>query len=123
MGKRLSPLSYPVEVEIHLAQRKKYTKKYNLLDKKEIAKEIIENTKREIEYGVLLRITDHGIGMTAEDISAISNVGSTHEKREKEIEQMPPWLSPTAEFGIGLQAAFLVSDFLTAYTYPRTNEK
>lgn len=119
IGGKLSPLAYPIEIEIHLAKKRKYEKDCILCDRKKNEK----NKGQNVEYGVLVRVIDHGIGMTAEDISAISNIGSSHEKRKKEIEQMPSWLSPTAEFGIGLQAAFLAADSLTAYTHPRTNEK
>lgn len=120
MGERLSPLSYPIEVEFHLARKERYGEDIILLDKLDKDKRI--DNKNRYDYGVMVKVIDHGIGMTADDIKEIANVGTSYGMRKYEIEDMPSWLSPTAEFGIGLQSIFLVADSFTARTHPRTNE-
>lgn len=58
---------------------------------------------------------DYGIGMSAEDILAIADVGTSYERKEKRRERMPSWLLPTAELGIGLQSVFLIANFHGKY--------
>lgn len=124
MGKKLSPISYPIEIELYLAKKEEFDDKYVILEEEQEKKLCEKNGYQETyEYGVLVRVIDHGIGMTAKDIKSISKVGSSYEQRRELVEEMPQWLKPTAEFGIGLQSAFLVSHTITAYTHPRTNEK
>lgn len=120
MGKRLSPISYPIEVELHLAKMERYGTECILVSENN---ELCADNAESNEYGILVRIIDHGIGMTARDIETIANVGTSYEQRKDVVDRMPKWLGPTAEFGIGLQSVFLTSDFMTAYTHPRTNEK
>lgn len=120
IGKCVSPLSYPIEIEMHIAIKKQYTGKYILLDTQKIASEHKDDAEN--EYGVLVKIIDYGVGITAENISNISEVGSGYKNRDK-TRGMPDWLKPTAEFGIGLQSVFLIADAFCAYTQPRTNEK
>lgn len=124
MGKNLSPFSYPIEVELYLAKKEKYGESYAVLEEEQEERLIEEGRAPEkYEYGVLVRVIDHGIGMTTEDIQSISRVGSSQEQRKDLVDEMPQWLKPTAEFGIGLQSSFLASHVITAYTHPRTNEK
>lgn len=121
MGKKLSPLAYPVEIELHLAKRKKFENgKPILLDKNKPENQLIDEN---YDYGVLVKVIDHGVGMTSKDIEAIANVGTSYDHRQKVVENMPEWLQPTAEFGIGLQSAFLATDSLIAYTHPHTDEE
>lgn len=122
MGRKLPPLAYPIEVEFHLARRQKKNENIILLDKQaDVSEGIVEN--EDIEYGVLVRVIDHGIGMSQEDIYAIADVGTSYEKNEKRRKGMPSWLLPTAEFGIGLQSVFLITDSFTAYTHTHSGER
>ena len=111
IAKFMSPLSYPIEVEMHIAQKEKFGDEYCILGKGEV---------KEPLYGVLVRMIDHGIGMTATEIREIADAGSSHEPYDGE---MPSWLRPTAEFGIGLQSVFLVAPYFKAYTFPHSGEK
>lgn len=77
---------------------------------------------REYEFGVEVKVQDCGIGISAEDIQHISQVGSSHEHRLNQISHMPEWLRPTGHFGIGLQSLFLVDDHFTCVTRTRTAE-
>lgn len=127
MGQKLSPLAYPIEVEFHLARREKYGRNYDydLLDEERDSYESTDLVGNKYVYGVLVRMIDHGVGMTAETIQAIADLGSSYSQDplKREIEEMSEWLLPTAEFGIGLQSIFLVADFFKVYTHPRTNDK
>lgn len=122
MGAKLSPCAYPIEIELHLAKREKESRKITCLDTKvDWQKEISE--KKKGEYGVLVCMIDYGIGMSAEDILAIADVGTSYERNEKRREGMPSWLLPTAEFGIGLQSVFLIANSFIAYTHTRSGER
>lgn len=111
IAKYMSPLCYPIKVEMHIAQKEKYGDRYSILGKEEV---------KEPMYGVLVRVIDHGIGITAKEIQEIADAGSSHEPYDGEI---PSWLRPTAEFGIGLQSIFLVAPYFKAYTFPHSGEK
>ena len=39
------------------------------------------------------------------------------------IREMPGWLRPTAEFGVGLQSAFILVDSFKCYTHTRSEER
>lgn len=120
MGKNLSPLAYPIEIELHLAKREK--DKITLLDKKSDVS-TNETESNETEYGVLVYIIDYGVGMSEEDIYAIADVGTSYEKNEKRRIGMPSWLLPTAEFGIGLQSVFLITNSFIVRTHTRGGER
>jgi hypothetical protein len=120
IGKRISPLGYPIEIELHLAIREKYGKKYRCLD--ETTDADLFNAK-EIEHGVLVKVIDYGTGITRKDVQLIADVGTGYEQRKETMEDMPSWLSPTAEFGIGLQSVFLVTENFVALTHTRSGEK
>ena len=64
-------------------------------------------------------VKDNGVGLSAEQLKKICNVGvsySGNKKRKEEIESMPLWLRPTAGFGIGLQSIFLVTKEFEIYS-------
>ena len=64
-------------------------------------------------------IKDNGIGLSAEQLKKICNVGVSYsgdKKRKEEINRMPLWLWPTAGFGIGLQSIFLVAEEFEIYS-------
>lgn len=67
----------------------------------------------------VLSIEDHGTGISSETLKEICNVGQSYfqkKTRQKEIEEMPIWMRPTASFGIGLQSCFLASDKIEIFT-------
>ena len=74
-------VEYVVSV-FHLAKREKEPRKIFCLDRKtDWQKEISE--KKKGEYGVLVCMIDYKIGMFAEDILAIADVGTSYERNEK----------------------------------------
>lgn len=67
----------------------------------------------------VVSVIDRGTGISLESLKSICNVGQSYfqeRKRREEIEKMPVWLRPTANFGIGLQSCFMVTDKITIYT-------
>lgn len=67
----------------------------------------------------VVSVTDRGTGISLETLKSICNVGQSYfqkQERKKEIDEMPVWLRPTANFGIGLQSCFMVTDKITIYT-------
>ena len=67
----------------------------------------------------VVTIKDHGTGISIESLKAICNVGQSYfakKETKQEVEEMPIWLRPTANFGIGLQSCFLVADNFTIIT-------
>lgn len=57
-------------------------------------------------------ITDHGIGMTKDDIKFLSTTGSSGKNKEKIqlIKSVPEFLRPSGTFGIGFQSVFLITN-------------
>lgn len=123
----LDPNSYPIEVEFHLAVREKYSKDYRIIDTldeyNEYKKSIDPKIKIESpEFGVAVKVIDYGTGITKKDVLEIANVGSRYKLDAGIYANMPGWLKPTAEFGLGLQSIFLVSNYFKAYTRVRNGE-
>lgn len=58
-----------------------------------------------------LKIQDHGIGISRQDLSYMLKVGGSHKNHDKRnlIASMPEWMRPSGAFGIGLQSAFLLA--------------
>lgn len=91
----------------------------------DIQQEVFDNYVIEVKlceydkehFKVIVR--DNGIGISAEQLKKICNVGESYKgdkKINEEIKQMPLWLRPTAGFGIGLQSIFLVTDEFEIYS-------
>lgn len=74
-------------------------------------------------YGVLVSVRDYGVGISSRDLREISKNGTSMARHDQIIESMPEWMKPTAEFGIGLQSVFLMTDRFTAKTHVRHGEK
>ncbi|MDR1753761.1 MAG: hypothetical protein LBR74_02500 [Eubacterium sp.] len=71
----------------------------------------------------VIKIEDRGIGITRSRLSKMRHIGAIVDaKLEDEIEKMPEWLKPTGNFGIGMQSAFLVTDFFTIKSRPSKTE-
>ena len=71
------------------------------------------------EHNAVLSVVDHGTGISIDTLKSICNVGQSYfqkQERKREIEEMPVWLRPTANFGIGLQSCFMVTDKITIFT-------
>lgn len=73
-------------------------------------------------YGVWLELRDSGVGITQKDLDSISKVGTSHERKEDDILQMPASLRPTGKFGIGLQSVFMVNNRFSCRTRARNEE-
>ena len=91
----------------------------------EIEHEVFENYGVEVrlcnydENNFKIIIKDNGIGLSAEQLKNVCNVGVSYsgdKKRKEEIESMPLWLRPTAGFGIGLQSIFLIAEEFEIYS-------
>ncbi len=68
----------------------------------------------------VVRISDHGTGITIPTLKSMCNVGesgSTQKELKKEIEKMPAWLRPTANFGVGLQSCFMATNRFCIITH------
>jgi hypothetical protein len=55
-------------------------------------------------------IKDHGIGIARKDLEYMQKIAGSKNNKEKQkiIRQMPAWMRPSGEFGIGLHSAFLL---------------
>ena len=79
-------------------------------------KVIVEKNEKN---NAVVSIEDHGTGISSETLREICNVGQSYfqkKTRQKEVEEMPVWMRPTATFGIGLQSCFLASDKIEIFT-------
>ena len=84
----------------------------------------VELIKDMIDKKVYVVIKDKGTGITQQDISHMSDIGTSKEKNERVVEimkDMPRWMKPAGIFGIGLQSAFQLTDQIEFYTR-RPNE-
>lgn len=114
----INPIEYPIEVSIKCGKMKTDGKWETVeLDA------ITEARSTDEEYGILFAIRDYGTGIDRETLRAISNVGTSYQRRKKMMREMPEWLRPTGEFGIGLQSVFLITDKFYCETYVRNGER
>jgi hypothetical protein len=65
-----------------------------------------------------LSVTDHGTGISEEDLRFMLQVGSSSKNKSKsKLKQgMPNWYKPSGNFGIGLQSVYLLSDSFSITT-------
>lgn len=117
----VSTNSFPIEIEMAICKQNREKEVMPVTDSDIAA--LDQNTGKDYVYGVNVSIKDFGIGISAETIQYISDVGRSATKRSKLINDMPQWLRPTAEFGVGLQSAFLVTDMFQCYTHTRREER
>lgn len=117
----ISTNHFPIEVEMEICKREPNGNIYSVtkadldkLDKGELKTSI---------FGVKVRIKDFGVGISREDLLQISKVGTSLEKENVDVRKMPSWLKPTAEFGVGLQSAFLVTPTFKCYTHTRSGQR
>lgn len=121
LEKFVSTNNYPIEIEMEI-QKKCPDGNINVVTDEDI--EALDSGKSShCIYGVKIRIKDFGTGIDKESILNISKVGNSRKKDRDIIESMPAWLRPTAEFGIGLQSAFLLVGSFSCYTHTRSGER
>ena len=71
----------------------------------------VDNIPGDFE-NLLITVEDRGIGMEKECVDVISTIGTGwrgRRKYDRVIQKMPRWMRPTGGFGIGIQAAFMVT--------------
>lgn len=117
----VSTKGFPIIIEMSICKQDRDSN-VTLISRKDV--ENLDN-RREMPYvyGVKVRIKDFGIGIGQETILKITEVGSGKDRRDKIIKEMPSWLRPTAEFGVGLQSAFLVTSSFSCRTHTRSGER
>lgn len=71
---------------------------------------------------VIFELSDHGTGISTDDISRIAGIKGKSSKAKDKISTMPRWLQPSGVFSIGLQSIFLVADSFEVIT-KTTDEK
>lgn len=114
----VNPIEYPIEIEI------KSGRKNDKNEWEEIEFGSIKSIgEKEEEFGIILTFRDYGTGISTEVLRDISEVGTSYRKRKKRVRNIPEWLRPIGEFGIGLQSVFLVSDRFFCETYTRNGER
>ena len=127
-GKSVSPYDleqcvttahFPIRIRMEAYERKGDSYKKIFMN----LKNSTENLDPETTYGVMVAIKDFGTGISQDSIRAISEVGTSIDKKDSRIQEMPEWLRPTGEFGVGLQSAFLVTDSFSCVTHTRTEER
>jgi hypothetical protein len=77
------------------------------------------NIEKDENNNARVSISDHGTGIAISTLKSMCNVGESSlykAELKKEIEDMPVWLKPTANFGVGLQSCFLATDRFTILT-------
>lgn len=114
----INPVEYPIKIVMKCARQRQN----GVCEEVDIA-QLPEKEQDGESYGILFSIEDYGTGINSDSIRTISHVGSSYKDRRKLLREMPDWLRPTGEFGIGLQSVFLVSDRFYCDTYVRNGER
>lgn len=122
LGEILSTDTFPIEIEMEIV---KQNEEKDIKPVEDADVEALLKGKRNdsLQYGVKVRIKDFGTGIDKESIKCIASVGDSRKREKHVIQEMPEWLKPTAEFGIGLQSAFILANTFKCNTYTRNNEK
>lgn len=120
---KILPLKrYPIHVDFRIQKRKKGRNEDPVDVTADDFKDQTVDFHQEYELGVLILIQDCGIGISQEDIRAISKVGTSHDRDRNILFHMPEWLRPNGRFGIGLQSVFLTGDIFQCVTRTRQGE-
>ncbi len=107
---------YPIEFHFKIVGRRHKNSDGDVIDEYVSIEDIAKEEEEEIDVGVLVSIKDYGTGISKADLSAMSAVGDSLTVKKRKIFNMPEWLQPTGQFGIGLQSVFLICRSFTAYT-------
>lgn len=121
LQKYVSIENFPIVIEMEIC-KKNQEKEISLVRSSDVA-ELDEGLHSQDSYGVNVVIKDFGIGISQESLHRIAQVGTSLDKEKKFIREMPEWLKPTAEFGVGLQSAFLVTNSFKCITHTRSDER
>lgn len=116
----ISTKKFPIQIEMKIC-KKTIDDKISLLEYEDIINLKAGKTS-DVTWGVLVSIKDYGTGISSKDLKRISSVGTEIDKNSDLIRKMPEWLKPTAEFGIGMQSAFMVTNSFRCFTHTRSNE-
>lgn len=116
LSQLLSMNAFPIEIEMEVVKRDEDFQEFK------ITKEDLESDNKNWEYGVKVKIQDFGTGIDKQSILDIAKVGNSRKREQYVMQSMPEWLKPTAEFGIGLQSAFILADTFKCRTFLRSNE-
>jgi len=82
-----------------------------------------ENEIQNNAYEFVIQIIDSGIGITRKRLEKMKNIGAINDpEMQGELNNMPEWLRPTGDFGIGMQSVFLIADNFTVKSRPRELE-
>lgn len=100
-----------------LTKEKSQHERNELFEGKDIIISINNNLKKttsESNYWEI-SIKDNGIGISKDKLKYILNTGSSFKDMKKHnlIEEMPYWLRPAGNFGIGFQSIFLLTNKIT----------
>lgn len=117
ISKIINPVEYPIEISIECGKLNE-NEEFVKLDLDDMP----EKEEGEDKYGIQFSIKDYGTGINTETLRNISDVGTSYKSRKRLLREIPEWLRPTGEFGIGLQSVFLVSDNFLCNTYVRNGE-
>lgn len=74
--------------------------------------EVSKNDNEDMEWKIT--VEDNGIGLSINDLEYLSITGSSRKNkiRNQIISEMPEWLQPSGEFGIGFQSIFMITDLV-----------
>lgn len=122
LGEILSTDIFPIEIEMEIVKQNE-ERELKPIEEMDVEELLEGKRKEELQYGVKVRIKDFGTGIDKESIKSIASVGDSRKRERYVIKEMPEWLKPTAEFGIGLQSAFILTNTFKCNTYTRSNEK
>lgn len=121
MEKKVSTNKFPIKIVMEMCKR---DEKFQIMP---VTSKDLEELDRgvggDVVYGVKVIIKDFGIGIDQESICRIAQVGTSLDKDGEFIQEMPEWLRPTAEFGVGMQSAFLVARTFECRTHTRSEER
>lgn len=122
MSDILSTDIFPIEIEMQIVKANE-KREYFIITEEDIDNLRNKKERDKWQYGVKVRVKDFGTGIDKESILNIAKVGNSRKRERHIIRDMPEWLKPMAEFGIGLQSAFILTNMFKCYTYTRSNEK
>jgi hypothetical protein len=114
--------------EEHMQKAQKYEPFLDMPAVLEAKKSLLEQNVVKVRFSVegddlVITVTDQGIGITRERLKKMQQVGDIPPMDN--YRNMPSWLKPTGDFGIGMQSIFMVVDHFQIKTRPweRENDK